>query len=69
MGLLALMAVEPRHRGTGVGSSLPEKLSVEFKKAGADIILLDCPSEAVEAQELYERMGFQVRARRMWKRF
>jgi ribosomal protein S18 acetylase RimI-like enzyme len=68
VGYIQLMAVAPSHRRRGVGQSLLSSLLSEFKKAGADLVLLDCPAEAVEAKRLYEKMGFNARFHGMKKR-
>ena len=68
VGHVTLMAVAPSHRRQGVGNALLARLLEEFKAAGADMVLLDCPVEAVDAKRLYERMGFEPRFYGMWKR-
>ena len=61
IGYIDSMAVGRDHRRKGVGRALLTKVLAEFKKAGADMILLDCPAEAVEARRLYEKTGFEPR--------
>lgn len=68
VGYVELMAVSPDNRRKGIGRSLMTQLLQEFKEAGADMVLLDCPSEAVEAKHLYDRMGFEARFYGMKKR-
>jgi ribosomal protein S18 acetylase RimI-like enzyme len=68
VGHVALMAVEPGHRRKGVGTSLLRKLLTAFKEAGADLVLLDCPSQATDAKRLYDEAGFEVRFHGMKKR-
>jgi ribosomal protein S18 acetylase RimI-like enzyme len=68
VGYIQLLAVVPSHRRRGVGQSLLSNLLSEFKKAGADLVLLDCPTEAVGAKLLYEKMGFDARFYGMKKR-
>ena len=68
VGYVQLMAVAPDHRRKGIGKSLLTKLLDEFKNAGADLVLLDCPAEAVEAKRLYEKIGFDARFYGMKKR-
>jgi ribosomal protein S18 acetylase RimI-like enzyme len=62
------MAVAPSHRHRGTGRSLLSNLLSEFKKAGADLVFLDCPAEAVEARRMYEKIGFDARFYGMKKR-
>jgi len=68
VGYVALMAVDSNYRNQGVGTALLRKLMDEFKKAGADLITLHCPGEAIEAKKLYDKLGFEVRAYHMKKR-
>jgi ribosomal protein S18 acetylase RimI-like enzyme len=68
VGHITLMAVAPSHRRKGIGRGLLAKLLEEFKAAGADMVLLDCPAEAVDARKLYEKMGFEPRFYGMRKR-
>jgi [ribosomal protein S18]-alanine N-acetyltransferase len=68
VGYVQLMAVAPNHRHRGIGRSLLSKLLSEFNKAGADLVLLDCPAEAVEARRMYEKIGFDTRSYGMKKR-
>jgi len=68
VGEIALMAVDTSYRNKGIGTALLHKLLEEFKKAGADLVTLHCPAEAVEAKKLYDKLGFEVRAYHMKKR-
>jgi len=68
VGQVELMSVHPGYRGSGVGRSLLNRLLGEFKKAGADLAILNCPATASEAKALYDDMGFDVRAYQMKKR-
>ena len=68
VGYVGLMAVAPEYRRRGVGSSLLSKVQEELKKGGADMIMLDCPAEAVEARKLYEKTGFDFKSYAMKKR-
>jgi len=68
VGYIASMAVDSNYRNKGIGTVLLRKLLEEFKKAGADLVTLHCPAEAVEARELYDKLGFEVRAYHMKKR-
>lgn len=62
VGYVALVAVVPRYRRRGIASSLLKQVISEFKKAGADLILLDSPSSSVGGQEMFEKLGFTVRS-------
>jgi len=68
VGEIALIAVNPSYRNRGVGTTLLRKLLEEFKKAGADLVSLHCPSMAMDAKQLYDKLGFEVRAYHMKKR-
>jgi len=68
VGQIELVAVAPSHRRRGIGRSLVNKLLDEFKRAGADMVLLNCPAQAIEAKSLYTEMGFEPRAYSMRKR-
>ena len=68
VGHVELMAVAPSHRRKGTATALLGRLLKEFKDAGAEMVLLDCPAEAVEAKKLYDRMGFEPRFYGMRKR-
>ena len=68
VGHVTLMVVAPSHRKMGIGRALLAKLLGEFKAAGADLVLLDCPAEAVDAKRLYEKIGFEPRFCGMKKR-
>jgi len=67
VGEITLMVVDPSYRNKGIGTALLRKLLEEFKKAGADLITLHCPAEAIEAKKLYDKLGFEVRAYHMKK--
>jgi len=68
VGQVELFVVHPDYRNRGIGKSLLAKLLEEFKGAGADMVLLNCPAVAVEARGLYDDMGFEVRSYQMKKR-
>jgi ribosomal protein S18 acetylase RimI-like enzyme len=63
-----LLAVVPERRRRGIGEALLKRLLEEFKRARADVVTLYCPAEAVEAAELYAKMGFEVRFQGLRKR-
>jgi len=68
IGEITSIAVDPKYRNKGIGTELLSKLLKEFKKAGADFVVLHCPAEAKEAKKLYNKLGFEVRAYHMKKR-
>jgi len=65
---IALIAVDANYRNRGIGTALLSTLLEELKKAGANLILLNCPAEAIEAKKLYDKLGFEVRSYHMKKR-
>jgi len=68
VGEISLLVVHPDHRRRGVGTALLRKVMQEFKRAGADQIILACPAEAMAAKRLYDKLGFEVRAYYMKKK-
>lgn len=68
VGEVELLVVHPHYRDKGIGKSLLARLLDEFKNAGADTILLNCPVVATEAKGLYDKMGFEVKSYQMKKR-
>jgi ribosomal protein S18 acetylase RimI-like enzyme len=68
VGEITSIAVDPNYRNRGIGTALLSKLIDEFKNAGADLLILHCPVEAVEAKKLYDKIGFEIRAYHMKKR-
>jgi ribosomal protein S18 acetylase RimI-like enzyme len=68
VGHVELMAVAPSHRRKGTATALLGRLLKEFKDAGAEMVLLDCPAEAAGAKKLYDKMGFEPRFYGMRKR-
>jgi len=68
VGYVELMAVVPERRRRGIGRALLETLLDELKRARADVVLLDCPTEAAEAGKLYAKMGFETRYSGLKKR-
>ena len=65
---IELLAVDPEYRNQGIGSALLERLLAIFEQAGTDLIGLHCPVQAIEAKQLYEKLGFEVSALHMRKR-
>jgi len=62
------IAVDANYRNRGIGTALLHKLLEEFKRSGADLVVLDCPEEAVEAKKLYDKLGFETMTYHMKKR-
>jgi ribosomal protein S18 acetylase RimI-like enzyme len=63
-----LLVVHPEYRNQGVGGALIEQVLAIFKQAGADLMGLHCPVQAIEAKQLYERFGFEISAFHMRKK-
>ena len=68
LATIELLVVDPQYRNQGVGAALLEHALTIFKQAGADLIGLHCPVQAIEAKQLYERFGFEISAFYMRKR-
>ena len=68
VGQVELMAVHPSQRGKGIGRALLSNILSEFKKEGADLVLVNCPAVAADARRLYEDLGFDIRFSQMKKR-
>jgi ribosomal-protein-alanine N-acetyltransferase len=60
---LLLIAVDPRHRGRGVGAALIERFVAEARARGAERLFLEM-REGNPAETLYRRSGFAVVGRR-----
>lgn len=60
---LLLIAVDPRHRGRGVGAALIERFVAEARARGAVRLFLEM-REGNPAETLYRRSGFAVVGRR-----
>jgi ribosomal-protein-alanine N-acetyltransferase len=58
------VAVDPRHRGQGVGDLLMERLIGEARQAGATSMMLEVRADNPSALALYERHGFTPLSRR-----
>jgi ribosomal protein S18 acetylase RimI-like enzyme len=65
VGEISLLVVDPDYRRRGIGTALLRKVMKEFKRAGADLLILACPAEAIDAKGLYEKLGFKIRAYHM----
>jgi len=66
---IELLAVDQMYEKRGVGTALLEKLIEILRQGGAELIGLTCPVRANTAKHLYEKMGFEVSAYHMRKRF
>ena len=66
---IELLVVKSEYRKRGIGTELMESLILILKGAGADMIGLHCPIQATEARRLYERLGFEVAAYNMRRKF
>ncbi len=65
---IELLVVEPSYRGRGIGETLLGMLIDALKGDGVDLVLLHCPAESIEAKQLYDKFGFEVRAFHMRKK-
>jgi len=54
------VAVEPDHRGRGIGARLVARARAEAERSGLRSIVLDVEADNPRAQRLYERLGFRV---------
>jgi ribosomal protein S18 acetylase RimI-like enzyme len=62
---IELLVVDPKYGNQGIGTLLLESLIEILKHAGTDLIGLTCPIQAEQARQLYEKVGFEVRAYHM----
>jgi len=58
------IAVDPAHRGEGIGAALVTSAAAEAKAFGATSLILEVAEDNAPAIRLYERMGFAVTGRR-----
>ena len=61
--VLSGLAVDPLHRGRGIGSTLIERVSDRARRGGFDRLSLHVWSDNGPARRLYRRAGFTVVAR------
>lgn len=54
------VAVEPDHRGMGLGTRLIARARAEAGGAGSRSVVLDVEADNPRAQRLYERLGFHL---------
>ena len=64
---LQFLAVDPSHRGRGVGTALIQAMEARARKTGAVRYTLDAAARNHVARHLYEKRGFQVTDR--WPHF
>ena len=60
--VLSGLAVDPRHRGSGIGTGLVEQVSRHARANGYDRLTLHVWADNEPAQRLYRRAGFTVAA-------
>lgn len=58
------IAVDPAHRGEGIGAALVTSAAAEAKAFGATSLILEVAEDNAAAIHLYERLGFVVMGRR-----
>ena len=63
--LLENVAVDPAHKGKGLGRALLERAESEAKRAGFDSIYLYTHEKMTENQALYARIGYVEYDRRV----
>jgi ribosomal protein S18 acetylase RimI-like enzyme len=66
-GFVAYMAVEPEHRGAGVGAALLTAAENEAKRRGLPYMALMVTEENAAARRLYRRSGYQTERRLLCK--
>ena len=66
-GFVAYMAVEPRARGTGVGTALLAAAEDKARRRGLPYISLMVTEENEAARRLYRRAGFRTERRLLCK--
>ncbi|MBY8998725.1 MAG: GNAT family N-acetyltransferase [Candidatus Thorarchaeota archaeon] len=65
---IEILVVDSSYRDRGIGKALLDRLLEILREEGVDMVLLHCPTEAIEAKHLYDKLGFEVRAYDMRKR-
>jgi len=58
LGILDMLYVKPEARGTGVGRALVQETAARLQALGVDTVELEVLASNVEAQRVYERLGF-----------
>ncbi|HEY5340689.1 MAG TPA: GNAT family N-acetyltransferase, partial [Candidatus Aquilonibacter sp.] len=64
---VAYMAVDPAHRGAGVGAALLARAEDEARRRGVPYMALMVTKENAAARALYDRAGYRVERRLMCK--
>jgi len=67
-GFVAYMAVEPDHRGVGVGAALLAAAEGEARRRGLPYMALMVTEENEAARKLYHRSGYRTERRLLCKR-
>lgn len=66
-GFIAFMAVEPRHRGAGIGAALLARAEDEARRLGLPYMALMVTEENAPARALYEGAGYRTERRLLCK--
>ena len=66
-GFVAYMAVDRKHRGSGIGAALLAQAEEEARKQGLPYLALMVTEENVPARALYERAGYRTERRLLCK--
>ena len=61
---ISTLAVHPEYREQGIGSRLLEEALIEALRLGADLVTLEVRESNEGPIDLYEKFGFQVKARK-----
>ncbi len=64
---IAYMAVEPKHRGAGVGAALLERAEDEARRRGLPYMALMVTDDNASARALYDRAGYVTERRLLCK--
>ncbi|WFC99681.1 N-terminal methionine N(alpha)-acetyltransferase NatC [Malassezia yamatoensis] len=65
-GYIAMLSVDPRRRGCGIGAQLIQRAVDEMIHLGAAEIVLETEVDNIAALRLYERLGF-LREKRLFR--
>ncbi len=61
---ISTLAVHPEYRERGIGRRLLEEALIEALRLGADLVTLEVRASNERPIDLYEKFGFQVKARK-----